>query len=70
MNRGSISRDPRAPCIFEAIAGDLLDELGYKRACTTVSPQIRRVAACCLDWWDEFLARREAKARLRLEKKC
>jgi len=62
--------DPQDVEIFEAIAGDLLEGLGYERACKTISPQIRRVAACCLDWWDEFLARREAKARLRLENRC
>jgi len=56
--------------MFEAVAGDLLDELGYERAFPEISPQVRRVAACCLDWWDEFLARREAKTRLRLETKC
>jgi hypothetical protein len=37
--------------LFEAIAGDLLSSLGYKREVDAVSPQVSAVAERCESWW-------------------
>jgi hypothetical protein len=37
--------------LFEAIAGDLLSTLGYKRTVDSVSPQVSEVAERCESWW-------------------
>ncbi len=47
--------------LFEALAGDLLAELGYERGAGTLSPAIRVVADRCQTWWDDEMARREVK---------
>lgn len=51
--------------LFEALAGDLLEQLGYERTTSRVSPSIARRAADCSEWWSRFLERRAAKARKR-----
>jgi hypothetical protein len=51
--------------LFEAIAGDLLDELGHERTFPTISPAISDIAAMCEAWWETMLARCRAKARRR-----
>ena len=51
--------------LFEALAGDLLSDLGYERAVTRISPDVARVAERCRGWWQAERARREAKARRR-----
>jgi Sulfotransferase family len=37
--------------LFEALAGDLLEELGYQRSYSTFPADVRRRAARCLTWW-------------------
>jgi len=37
--------------LFEALAGDLLDELGYERAAPTISPAIAEIAERCRAQW-------------------
>jgi hypothetical protein len=37
--------------VFEAVAGDLLSELGYQRACTTTSPELARRSEQWREWW-------------------
>ncbi|MBA2442463.1 MAG: sulfotransferase [Rubrobacter sp.] len=37
--------------LFEALAGDLLSELGYERAVEAVSAETARVADRCREWW-------------------
>ncbi len=39
--------------LFEAIAGDLLAEMGYERAFTTISSEITTIADRCETWWRE-----------------
>lgn len=43
----------RDVALFEAIAGDLLSELGYKRAIDRIPPQIVSIAERCLKWWEQ-----------------
>jgi Sulfotransferase family len=50
----------RDVALFEAIAGDLLDELGYERGTAALAPEIDALAARCQSWWDAELARRAA----------
>lgn len=38
--------------LFEAIAGDLLSDLGYERAFDSISPEIAAIADRCQDWWE------------------
>jgi hypothetical protein len=54
--------------LFEALAGDLLQQLGYERTATRVSPLIERKAADCSERWAGFLERRSKKARKRLRR--
>jgi hypothetical protein len=42
---------PRDLELFEAIAGDLLSDLGYDRAFDEISPAIAGVAERCERWW-------------------
>jgi hypothetical protein len=49
--------------LFEAIAGDLLAELGYERACAGRSPAIQAVAERSKAWWEGELARRSVRAQ-------
>ena len=46
--------------LFEAIAGDLLSDLGYERAFDAISPEIAAVAERCRQWWEsERISRRK-----------
>ena len=38
--------------LFEAIAGELLSDLGYERVFKTISPEIAAVAVRCISWWE------------------
>ena len=49
--------------LFEAIAGDLLDELGYERAFRQISPSIAEVAERCGDWWKSDRGKRSASKK-------
>jgi hypothetical protein len=51
--------------LVEALAGDLLADLGYERGFPTISPAVRRQAGRYQEWWARKLARREARARPR-----
>jgi hypothetical protein len=53
--------DARDVQLFEAIAGDLLAELGYPRRFETVSPQIVGLAERCTAWWGAEMERRRQK---------
>jgi len=52
--------------LFDALAGDLLEELGLERPTVNVSPETTQVASYCRSWWAAMLARREAKATRRV----
>lgn len=47
--------------LFEAIAGDLLSALGYKRVISTISPEIVTVAEKCQKWWEAEMQQQQAK---------
>lgn len=47
--------------LFEALAGDLLDELGYERSVVTVSPRTSVLARSCQEWWDATMPPGRAK---------
>ena len=49
--------------LFEALAGDLLAELGYERATAPTSPAVRRVADRCRDWWHDRKWDRDSGSR-------
>jgi hypothetical protein len=52
--------------LFEAIAGDLLSELGYESAREPISPEVAALAERCEGWWKgEMERRREKEARQR-----
>lgn len=56
----------RDVALFEAIAGDLLAELGYERAVDTTPPEIAAIAERYRRWWDSRwwdseMAHRQAK---------
>jgi len=44
--------------LFEALAGDLLSQLGYERACDAISPQVASVASRYRAAWDAELRER------------
>ncbi len=52
--------------LFEALAGDLLDELGLSRSGAAPSVAVRRAAAEAAEWWDGFIQRRERKLAKRI----
>jgi hypothetical protein len=54
--------------LFEALAGDLLQQLGYERTTLRISPSIARRAADCSEHWARFLDRRSGKAKKRLQR--
>lgn len=39
--------------MFEALAGDLLDELGYERVYSNISPEIAARAEYFRKWWTD-----------------
>ncbi len=47
--------------LFEAIAGDLLSSLGYKRACDRVSSQIAALAQRCRQRWEAEMVTRQGR---------
>ena len=47
--------------LFEAIAGGLLEQLGYERRFRTISPKIAKVAEECWTKWEEEMTRRGKK---------
>lgn len=49
--------------LFEAIAGDVLEEMGYERAIPTISPGIAKVAEHCRQRWKADLETRPSRAR-------
>jgi hypothetical protein len=53
--------------LFEAIAGDLLEELGYGRSIEKVSRKVSDIAAQCCTCWEQQLARERDKFHHRLE---
>ena len=53
--------DARSRELFEALAADLLSELGYQRQFQAISPPIAAVASQCLGWWDQEMRRKKAK---------
>lgn len=50
--------------LFEALAGDLLSELGYERSVGDPSPEIEDVAARCRAWWEADRSKRREERRL------
>ncbi len=53
--------------LFEALAGDLLSDLGYERCFARFSPEILALARRCRDWWEAEMTRRQARAPGRLD---
>ncbi len=49
--------------LFEAIAGDVLEEMGYERAIPTISPGIAEVAEHCRQRWKTDLETRPPRGR-------
>jgi hypothetical protein len=54
--------------LFEALAGDLLSELGYERSVGTPSSSTAAIAEHCRRWWESEMARRRAKQASRLSR--
>jgi hypothetical protein len=54
--------------LFEALAGDLLSELGYERSVGTPSSSTAEIAEHCRRWWGSEMARRRAKQARRLSR--
>jgi hypothetical protein len=52
--------------LFEALAGDLLSELGYELGAGATSPEVVAVSERCREWWDSEMARRKAKESRRM----
>lgn len=48
--------------LFEALAGDKLETLGYQRSVNTISPEVNSIARECRTWWDANLARRRCRS--------
>jgi hypothetical protein len=57
---------PRDVELFEALAGDLLSDLGYERAFSAISPGITATAERYRDWWKAGPKRRKASAERRV----
>jgi hypothetical protein len=49
--------------LFEALAGDLLCELGYQRSFEAASSETTELAERCRGWWEAELARRAKQVR-------
>ncbi len=56
MGRGDVE-------LFEAIAGDLLGELGYERAYDEISPEAAAIANRCIAWWKSDRGKRSASRK-------
>lgn len=46
--------------VFEAVAGDLLTQLGYVRACDAISPELAARAGEWQRWWDSVIDQAQA----------
>ncbi len=55
--------------LFEALAGDLLSDLGYERAFNAISPTIAELAEECRAWWKTEMMRRSARRASRRSSK-
>lgn len=51
--------------VVEAIAGDVMTEMGYERAVPDPSPAARTKAAAVVGEWEDYLRRKKRKGRLR-----
>lgn len=49
--------------LFEALAGDLLSQLGYERRTAATSPAIVEVAEKCRSWWGNEKSRTRSRSR-------
>jgi hypothetical protein len=49
--------------LYEALAGDLLCELGYERSFEAASSETTALAEKCREWWEAELARRAKRVR-------
>jgi len=47
--------------LFEALAGDVLGELGYELRADTLSEETASVAERCRNWWELEMSRRRHK---------
>jgi Sulfotransferase family len=54
---------PRDQALFEALAGDLLTELGYERTVDTYPPEVTEVAERCRTWWEAIRRHRSEQTR-------
>lgn len=52
--------------LFEAIAGDLLNDLGYTRFVETIPAEIEEIARQVRQWWEKKMAQKIADAERRL----
>jgi len=57
---------PESALLFEALAGDLLSELGYELRGEATPPETLETARRCQAWWDAELASRSEKLERRL----
>lgn len=49
--------------LFEALAGDLLSELGYERSVEDFSPETEALAERCREWWEDDRSKRREERR-------
>lgn len=54
--------------LFEVLAGDLLDDLGYSRSGIPPSPAVEAEAARCLRWWTENGQRPKHRSKRELQR--
>jgi hypothetical protein len=59
----STAMDERSVQLFEALAGDLLSDLGYPRRHERFPAEIAAVADRCRQWWDDDRAARPQRTR-------
>jgi len=50
--------------LFEALAGDLLAELGYPASARAISPSEADRAEACRQWWNDEMSRRKPSTRV------
>jgi hypothetical protein len=55
---------PRDTALFEALAGDLLAELGYARGVDAFPAEVSETAERCREWWETKRVRRQAEPAL------
>jgi hypothetical protein len=54
---------PRDRALFEALAGDLLAELGYERTVDTFRSEVTEIAERCRTWWEDERRRRSEQTQ-------